>query len=370
MTILSQQLFAQHKVTFKLTLPEKYKFITSTYFLALEQNNWKTGDTAYMFKKVNGVYSLSFNYDGKYFLQYKVNRGNNNSYESDSEGFGIPNRMLNVLSDTVANIDVDGWTDLIKRKHTASNNVKILFDSLFVKSLNTKKQVSVYLPRSYLKSKKKYPVIYMNDGQVLFDRAYTDDGHEWKLDEVMDTLNTINKGEFIVIGISSGGNRFPEYSPYETNKLKTPKGRIYLSFIIDELMPYINKTFRTKRGPEKTSIGGSSMGGLISYFAAIEYPNIFGSAAVFSPAYWNSISVDSLKKETVNKTGSIKSKIFLYGGRSEGVEDLPSTLIELQQILNKNPIIKTKLIINNAGKHEDKYWTQPFKEFVLWLQEK
>jgi len=258
----------------------------------------------------------------------------------------------------------------IHLKHTASNNVKILFDSLFVKSLNTKKQVSVYLPPSYLKSKKKYPVIYMNDGQVLFDRAYTDDGHEWKLDEVMDTLNTINKGEFIVIGISSGENRFPEYSPYETNKLKTPKGRIYLSFIIDELMPYINKTFRTKRRPENTSIGGSSMGGLISYYAAIEYPNIFGSAAVFSPAYWNSISVDSLKKETVNKTGSIKSKIFLYGGRAEGVEDLPSTLIELQQILNKNPIIKTKLIINNAGKHEDKYWTQPFKEFVLWLQEK
>ncbi len=116
LTILSQQLFAQHEITFKLILPEKYKFITSTYFLALEQNNWKTGDTAYMFKKVNGVYSLSFNCDGKYFLQYKVNRGNNNSYESDSEGFGIPNRMLNVLSDTVVNIDVDGWTDLIKRK--------------------------------------------------------------------------------------------------------------------------------------------------------------------------------------------------------------------------------------------------------------
>ena len=368
--MLTQPLVAQHGVTFKLILPEKYKSITSRYFLSLEQNHWKTGDTAYIFKKINGVYSLSFNYDGKYFLQYKANRGNDNSYESDFEGFGIQNRMLNVISDTVVNIHVEGWADLIKRKHTASKNVRILFDSLFVKSLKTKKQISIYLPPSYLKSKKKYPVIYMNDGQVLFDKAYTDDGNEWNLDEVMDTLNTIKKGEFIIIGISSAENRFPEYSPYETNKLKNPKGKLYLSFIINELLPYINKNFRTKTGPENTAIGGSSMGGLISYYAAIEYPAIFGSAAVFSPAYWNSISVDSLKKETINKTGLIKSKIFLYGGGSEGVAGLPSTLIELQQILSKNPSIKTKLVINDIGKHEDKYWTQPFKEFVLWLQEK
>jgi alpha-glucosidase len=369
-TILSRQLPAQHKVTFNLLLPENYKAIASDYFLALEQNNWKTGDTAYIFNKQSGTYSLSFNYDGKYFLQYKVNRGSDKSYESDIDGFGIPNRLLNVISDTVVNINVAGWADLIPKKHTASKNVSILFDSLFIKSLNTKKQISVYLPPSYGNSKKAYPVIYMNDGQILFDKAYTDDGQEWHLDEVLDSLNKKGKGEFIIVGISSGEKRFSEYSPYETNRFKAPKGNIYLSFIIEELMPLINKKFRTKTGPQNTSIGGSSMGGLISYYAVMKYPTVFGSAAVFSPAYWNSISADSLKKETIKNTGAMQSKIFFYGGALEGIAGLPVVLSELQEILNKNRKIKTKLIINDTGKHEDKYWTQPFNDFILWLQEK
>lgn len=365
---LSQKLSGQYKVTMILNSPSIGNNTNNKYFLSSEHNNWKTGDTLYMFTNINGQLTLSFNYNSKYFIQCKVNRGDDMKYECSSEGYGIPNRLFEVKSDTTFQLTVQGWTDLIEKKHTASKNVAILFDSFPAKSLNTTKQISIYLPPSYEKSKKRYPVIYMNDGESLFDQAYTDNGKEWKLDEVLDTLNQKGKGEFIIIGISSGERRFAEYSPYATKNLKEPKGKAYLSFIINDLLPYINENFRTKKGPKNTSIGGSSMGGLISYFAALEYSNVFGSAAVFSPAYWNSISIDSLKSETFYKSQSIKSRIFLYAGGAEGIQTLPSTLSEIQTLLTKNKEIKTALLINKEGMHQEKYWTDPFKQFILWLQ--
>ena len=338
------------------------------YFLSSEHNNWKSGDTLYMFKNINGQLTLSFTYNSKYFIQCKVNRGDDMKYECSSDGYGIPNRLFEVKSDTTFTLSVQGWTDLIEKKHTASKNVKVLFDSFPAKSLNTFKQISIYLPPSYNRSKKRYPVIYMNDGESLFDQAYTDNGKEWNLDEVLDSLNDQGKGEFIVVGISSGENRFVEYSHKTKKKIKEPKGKHYLSFITNDLLPYINNNFRTKTGPENTSIGGSSMGGLISYFASLEYPEVFGAAAVFSPAYWNSISVDSLKHETIQKSKSLKSKFFLYAGANEGIQALPSTLSEIESLLIKNKAIKTTLLINKEGMHQEKYWTDPFKQFVLWLQ--
>ncbi|MBL0357875.1 MAG: alpha/beta hydrolase [Chitinophagaceae bacterium] len=365
---LSQKLSGQYKVTMILNTPSIGNNADNKYFLSTETNSWKSGDTLYMFKNINGQLILSFIYNSKYFIQCKVNRGDNRKYECSSDGYGIANRLFEVKSDTTFTLTVQGWTDLIEKKHTASKNVKILFDSLSVKSLNTTKQISVYLPPTYKKSKKRYPVIYMNDGEGLFDQAYTDNGKEWKLDEALDSLNQKGKGEFIIIGISSGENRFAEYSPYATKKLKEPKGKDYLSFIISDLIPYVNKKFRTKTGPENTSIGGSSMGGLISFFAALEFPNVFGSAAVFSPAYWNSISKDSLKKEILYKSQSLKSKIFFYGGGAEGIQNLPNTLKEFQYSLSRNRKIKTFLIVNEEGMHQEKYWTEPFKQFVLWHQ--
>lgn len=367
-TIFVQTVLGQYEVKFILNLPNDDNRQGEKFYLSLEQNNWKTGDTAYLFKKTEGQYSLSFKYDGKYFIQYKVNRGTDKSYESNARGFGIQNRLLQVLSDTTVTIDVNGWSDLIEKKHTASKNIRVL-DSMYIPSLKVKKQISVYLPPGYQKSQKRYPVIYMNDGDVLFDKAITDNGEEWKIDEVLDSLNKKKEAEFIVVGISAGANRFAEYSPYKTKQLNMPSGDRYLAFIINNLIPFINKNFRTKTGAENTSIGGSSMGGLISYYATIKHPDIFGSAAVFSPAYWNS-SIDSLISDSKKQLNKLHSKIFFYGGAAEGIIELPKVLNDFNDILTQNKNIKTTVLINENGRHEESYWTEPFKEFVLWLQKK
>ncbi|HVX00170.1 MAG TPA: alpha/beta hydrolase-fold protein [Candidatus Babeliaceae bacterium] len=222
----------QFRVTIKLHLPANNGSDPGgRYFLASEYNKWLSADSSYRFKRINGVYQLSFLYNSKYWLQYKITRGTKDSEESDMDGYGIGNRMLNVKSDTAIDVTVLGWKNLIVKKHTYSRNVKILSDNFPIKSLNRTRQIWIYLPPCYNKSKKRYPVIYMQDGSELFDRAATDDGKEWRLDEKLDSLYTKDKIEAIVVGIASDEHRDSEYAPYPTSKRPNPEGIKYLNFL-------------------------------------------------------------------------------------------------------------------------------------------
>lgn len=178
----------------------------------------------------------------------------------------------------------------------------------FKSDLIDARNVDIWLPYEY-SNKEKYAVLYMHDGQMLFDASITWNKQEWNVDEVASKLITENKTKkFIVVGIwNNGAKRHPEYfpqKPYEsltqiekdtvTSQLQkagrskdvfTPISDSYLKFIVTELKPYIDKTFSTKKDRKNTFIAGSSMGGLISMYAICEYPNIFGGAACLS-THW------------------------------------------------------------------------------------
>ncbi len=181
------------------------------------------------------------------------------------------------------------------------------FKSQFVAS----RSVAVWLPNGY-SSNEKYAVLYMHDGQMLFDANTTWNKQAWEVDEVAEKLIAANKTQkFIVVGIwNTGQKRHPEYFPQkafeqlttEQQKLISDilikKGRIdsafepisdsYLKFIVTELKPFIDKTFSTKTDRQNTFIAGSSMGGLISLYAICEYPKVFGGAACIS-THWPGI---------------------------------------------------------------------------------
>ncbi len=178
----------------------------------------------------------------------------------------------------------------------ASGEVRRLdsFPSRFVDARN----VYVWLPEGY-SSKKKYAVLYIHDGQMLFDAATTWNKQEWEVDETFGKL--IKEGkikETIVVGIWNNGEyRHSEYYPQKTledlpketrdfivkNSLKNkPQADNYLRFLVGELKPYIDKNFSTKKNRKNTFIAGSSMGGLISIYAICEYPEVFGGAAGIS----------------------------------------------------------------------------------------
>ena len=177
------------------------------------------------------------------------------------------------------------------------------FQSKYVDS----RTISIWLPEDY-DSLKKYPVLYMQDGQMLFDSTITWNKQEWKVDETASNLISKNKIKpFIVVGIWNNGNqrRF-EYMPQkpfsqlpketqisvrkqlmvtkdiEPLKIKADN---YLKFIAKELKPFIDSHFSTFPNQENTFIGGSSFGGMISWYALCEYPKIFGGALCIS-THW------------------------------------------------------------------------------------
>jgi len=177
----------------------------------------------------------------------------------------------------------------------------------FSSKLISKRNVDIWLPENYSKSK-KYAVLYMHDGQMLYDTAITWNKQEWGVDEVISDLIKENKiKETIVVGVWNSKTRHSDYYPQkpfealstsykeylmQSNRDKnTPlfatevQSDNYLKFLVTELKPYIDKNYSTKTDSDNTFVMGSSMGGLISMYAICEYPDVFGGAACMS-THW------------------------------------------------------------------------------------
>jgi predicted alpha/beta superfamily hydrolase len=156
--------------------------------------------------------------------------------------------------------------------------------------LENTRDLMVYLPPDYeANTKRRYPVLYLGDGQNLFDRATAFGGNEWGVDEHAEHL--IGTGEIeplIVVGVyNTGEERIAEYTP--TADPKHPaggKGHLYGRFLVEELKPFVDGHYRTAAGRENTGLGGSSLGGLIALYTGLRYPGEFGKLAVMSPSGW------------------------------------------------------------------------------------
>ena len=185
-------------------------------------------------------------------------------------------------------------------------------ESQFIDARN----VDIWLPGNY-SSDKKYSVVYMHDGQMLFDSTQTWNGQEWKVDETVSTLMKNDQIEdIIVVGIwNNEEERHAEYFPEKAidninqperdsllQLLATPpKADNYLKFLTDELKPFIDKSYATSTDPEHTFVMGSSMGGLISIYAISEYPGIFGGAACMSTHWIGSFEPNDVIPGAINK---------------------------------------------------------------------
>jgi predicted alpha/beta superfamily hydrolase len=227
--------------------------------------------------------------------------------------------------------------------------------------LDTIKKIYVYLPLNYESSNKKYPVIYMHDAQNLFDEKTSYVG-EWKVDETLDSL----KANVIIIGIEHGNSkRIDELSPFKNDKYGGGKADLYLNFIVSELKPYVDKTYRTKSNKKNTAIMGSSLGGLVSYYAGIKYPKVFGKVGCFSPSFWFSNEIYKLTKETKK----VKTKIYFMCGDSES-EDMISDINRVMTLIRNKRCDCLNLMnysIVKDGKHNEKLWSKEFVKAYLWL---
>lgn len=351
---------AQHKVRFVINKFPTYHRSGDSVFLAGNFNGWNPHDPKLGFGKDGITIEL-----GKGMYEYKFTHGSWEGVESGNDGAPQPNHTITIESDTTLFVDIDHWADHFPRKtkeSTASKNVQILDTAFYIPQLNRHRRVWIYLPESYATSKKKYPVLYMQDGQNVFDNATASFG-EWGVDEALDVLGK-RHCEVIVVAVDHGSEkRISEYSPFDTERYGKGEGDAYVDFLAHTLMPYINRHYRTKKSPKYTAIAGSSMGGLISFYALLKYPNVFGVAGVFSPAFW---IVPQLKAYTEKRAAKAKGRLYFYAGGQESERMVPDVL-QISETLNHQSKAEITSHIRDDGRHSEQMWSEEFPVFYEWL---
>lgn len=177
------------------------------------------------------------------------------------------------------------WQDYQRQPNTVHGELKWHPD-FYSPQLQNHRDILLLLPPSYHQDEaRRYPVLYMHDGQNLFD-AYTSFAGEWQVDEALQELSREGL-EAIVVGIPNmGEERIREYNPYHHPHFGAGRGEGYLRFLVESLKPNVDAHFRTLPGRAHTGIMGSSMGGHISLYAFFRYPQVFGMMGAMSPAFW------------------------------------------------------------------------------------
>lgn len=250
---------------------------------------------------------------------------------------------------------------LLAQNSTASAQVSTFI--IDAPQLQTSKKIWIYLPKNYTENTKKFPVIYMHDGQNLFDASTSYVG-EWNIDETLDSISA----QVIVVGIEHGGNkRMEELTPYKHAKHGGGNADNYLDFIVKTLKPYVDQNYRTKTSASNTALFGSSLGGLVSFYGALKYPKVFGKVGCFSPSFWfNRKEIFEL----MDCTSSFKTKLYFLCGDNEGDDDMVRDLNQMElQVNSKRCSCKNlnKKVIVKDGQHNEKLWREGFKNAYLWL---
>jgi predicted alpha/beta superfamily hydrolase len=277
-------------------------------------------------------------------------------------GDGVSNHQVLIQNDTTILVDVEQWTDHFQKKalaSSASRNVHIVDTAFYIPQLNRYRRIWIYLPENYSATKKRYPVLYMHDGQNVFDNATSFSG-EWGIDETLDQ----KKADLIVVAIDNGGDkRLNEYAPYDMEKHGKAEGDAYVDFIVHTLQPYIDTHYRTRKSGKHNFIGGSSMGGLISFYAVVKYPKKFAVAAVFSPAFWINPEFRSMDAALLKK---LRNGFYFFAGQKEGAQ-MVTDLLKVVEQLQQHSKANVHTVIRAEGTHSENSWRNEFPLFIDWL---
>ena len=235
-----------------------------------------------------------------------------------------------------------------------------------IPGLDRQRTVRIYLPPAYERSTQRYPVLYMHDGQNLFDEATAYIGREWGVDETLNALAKSRSLRLIVVGIDNGGaDRIHELNAWDNPEYGKGEGEQYMAFVVRLLKPWVDQHYRTLPSRRHTAIMGSSMGGLISSYAIGHYPEVFGSAGVFSPAYWLAPQIFA---DTAAHPPPRTARIYFYAGGSETetmVPDMKRMVAVLRQA--GSPEQNLDVVINPVGRHNEDAWRAEFPRAVAWL---
>lgn len=253
------------------------------------------------------------------------------------------------------------------RTSTARPSIRVFTPPLRMPGLGFPRTLRVYLPPGYAQGTARYPVVYMFDGQNLFDAATSYAG-EWGVDEALDALARSSGFEAIVVGLDHGNAlRIHELIPYWNVRYLPNAGSAFVSDLVDVVKPFVDANYRTLPGRESTAIVGSSLGGLSADYAIHRHPEVFGKAGVFSPSYWVS---DAAFANARNTPLPRDSRVYLFMGGQEGDESV-ANVARMAAILHAQPgaADSVHLQIEPAAGHDEAAWKLAFPQAVRWLFE-
>lgn len=338
----------------------------SEIYAAGSFNNWDPGATDYILTEVSeGVYELSLDIAAGTY-EFKFTRGSWATVEGTAQGTYRPNRQITYDGGTQTTaLSIAGWEDIAGGNSTAADNVELLSEDFYMPQLDRNRRIWIYLPPDYYSSNRSYPVMYMHDGQNLFDQQSSFAG-EWEVDESLNDLFEQGDYGIIVVGIENGGTeRLAEYTPWPNAQYGGGDGAAYVDFLVETLKPHIDANYRTFSDAANTGIMGSSLGGLISLYACIKYQNVFGRAGVLSPSLWFTSDIYDFVS-TTGKQADVR--IALLAGELES-ETMVPLLNDMYNTLRAAGFTEDELnIVTHAdGTHSEWYWRREFPATYQWL---
>jgi predicted alpha/beta superfamily hydrolase len=232
------------------------------------------------------------------------------------------------------------------------------------------RNVLVYLPPGYNEGTTQHPVLYLHDGQNLFDAATSFAGEEWGVDETAQRLISKSIIEpLIIVGIyNTGEHRIDEYTPtIDPRQQRGGQADQYGRFIVEELKPYIDRNYCTLRAPEHTGLGGSSLGGLVTLYLGLKYPTVFSRLMVMSPSVWWDQGVILRAVQSLRAKPS--TRIWLDIGTKEGrftpghVRTLRDMLIAQGWRLGDD----LKFLQVSGGEHTERAWAKRIEPALRFL---
>ena len=227
-----------------------------------------------------------------------------------------PTLAASLPATSAAPVPARGFEKPSGRAHTLTGDVRFKRDFRSA-ALGNSRTIAVYLPPGYDSSNERYPVLYMQDGQNLFDAATAFGGNEWGIDETCEKL--MRSGElppFIVVAVYNTGDRISEYSPAPDAEYGGGRGDLYGEFLINELKPYVDANLRTLPDAEHTGLMGSSLGGLISLHLGLGHPDVFSRiAALSTPLWW--ADGELARRLASSPSAEIRPRVWLDAGTRE-----------------------------------------------------
>jgi predicted alpha/beta superfamily hydrolase len=366
------------QVTFLVTVPANTP-AGSKVHIAGNFQGWDPGSADHaLTRRDDGRYAITLDLARGDNIEFKFTRGSWETVEKDAEGQEIGNRLLTLDASGTQEFTVARWADGTPPPSTITGNIETTVMPGFLDG----RRIWVYLPPDYGTDTEAryYPVLYMFDGQNVFDAATSFAG-EWQVDETLETM--IPAGDvrpIIVVAVDHGGDkRREEYTPWANPDDGGGQGGAHLQAIVDTLVPYVDQTYRTIATREGRALSGSSLGGLMSLYAAYEHDDVFGQVAALSPSLWWD---DQHMLRHADAAGAKPAvRVYMDMGTLEegnvvdedpanGTDDNIDQLRAMRdELVSQGFVLNTDLEVVEApdARHSESYWAMRFPDVLRFL---